>query len=138
MTTYRAEIVTPERHVYRGEVEMTILRGSEGDLGILAHHIPLVTALVPGPVELRQADGSVQFVAVSGGFLEVRGTSLTILARTAERAEDIDEARAEAAKSRAEARLQSRGPDVDIARAEAALARALARLKTRELLRERR
>jgi F-type H+-transporting ATPase subunit epsilon len=131
MATYRAEIVTPERHVYSAEVEMTILTGSEGDLGVLAGHIPLVTAVVPCPVEIHEANGEVRFVAVSGGFLEVRGDRLTILARTAERAEDIDVARAEAARARAEEHLAR--PGSDSARARAAKARAEARLRTRAL-----
>jgi F-type H+-transporting ATPase subunit epsilon len=136
-TPYRLEIVTPERRVFAGEVTMAILRGSEGDLGILARHIPLVTAVVPGPVELRRPDGAVDYAAVSGGFLEVRGESVTLLARTAEMADEIDEARAAAAKARAEERLKNPGADVDVARAEEALRRATARLRTVALARGR-
>jgi len=122
------EVVTPERVVYSGQAEMVIARGVEGDLGILPNHMPLVTPLKIAPVRIKVEGGQETKVAVSGGFMEVRGDKVTILAETAELPGDIDVERAKAAKERAEKRLAERYPDLDVKRAERALQRALARL----------
>ncbi|AKF93923.1 F0F1 ATP synthase subunit epsilon [Brevibacillus laterosporus] len=122
------EIVTPERVVYSGEATMVIARGVEGELGILPNHTPLVTPLKIAPVRIKQEGDKETVIAVSGGFMEVRGQKVTILAEAAEQSTDIDAARAELAKQRAEKRLNEKFPDLDVQRAEYALQRAVVRL----------
>ncbi|AIG28695.1 F0F1 ATP synthase subunit epsilon [Brevibacillus sp. 7WMA2] len=122
------EIVTPERVVYSGEATMVIARGVEGELGILPNHTPLVTPLKIAPVRIKQEGDKETVIAVSGGFMEVRGQEVTILAEAAEQSTDIDAARAELAKQRAEKRLNEKFPDLDVHRAEYALQRAVVRL----------
>jgi len=136
MATTRLEIVTAERVVFSDNVDVVVAPGVEGQLGILPHHAPLMTMLLPG--ELRVRKGGEEFsLAISGGFLEVRPDRIIVLADAAERAEEIDIARAEAAKRRAEEQLKHPTPEVDIAQAEAALRRSLARLKVVERKRKR-
>ena len=130
-STVPVSVVTPERELARTDAEMVIVRGAAGDLGILPHHIPLVTPIRPSVLEVRTPGGRDRY-AVTGGFLEVRGDQVTVLARTAERPEEIDVARAAGAKERAEERLRERTADLDIARAELALERALVRLQLAE------
>lgn len=124
----RLEIVTPERKVYSNDIRFVVLPGSEGELGILPEHAPLVSALKIGQLRI-QHEGKTIKVAVSGGFAEVRSNKVTVLANSAESADQIDLSRAEAAKERAEQRLASGGQDIDAARAEAALQRAINRIK---------
>lgn len=128
MASLKFEIVTAERVVYSDEVNMVIAPGIVGELGILPHHTPLLTTLQPGEVRIRK-NGEETSMFVSGGFLEVMPDKVVILADTAERAEEIDTARAEEAKHRAEEKLAERTTTVDAARAEAALRRSLMRLK---------
>lgn len=128
MAKQLVEIVTPERVVFSGEATMVIARGAEGELGILPNHIPLVTPLKIAPVRIKLEGDKELKVAVSGGFMEVRGDKVTILAETAELPDQIDVERAQRAKARAEQRLSDRHPDLDIRRAERALQRALTRL----------
>ena len=109
MKTVQVDIVTPERTVFEGEAEMVIAKGADGELGVLAGHIPLVTPLKIAPIRIKQSDGELQ-LAISGGFLEVRPDKVTVLAETAERAEEIDVDRAQEAKARAEQKLQSLDP----------------------------
>jgi F-type H+-transporting ATPase subunit epsilon len=139
MSNIKLEIVTAERIVYSEDVEAVIAPGIEGQLGILPHHAPLMTILQSGELRVKRgADEDI--MAISGGFLEVRPDRVIVLADSAERAEEIDEARAEAAKQRAEQRLKERGvtPGLDMARAEAALRRAMARLTVLEKIKRRR
>ncbi|WP_139491090.1 F0F1 ATP synthase subunit epsilon [Brevibacillus dissolubilis] len=130
MSKMQVEVVTPERVVYSGEAKMVIARGTQGDLGILANHMPLVTPLKTAPVRI-QLDGNNKEVqiAVSGGFMEVRGDKVSILAETAELPGDIDPDRAKRAKERAEKRLNDKNGDLDQRRAEYALQRAITRLQ---------
>ena len=128
MATFKLEIVTPEKMVFSGDVNAVLAWGVEGQLGILPHHAPLMTMLQPGDLLIRK-DNEEEYLTVSGGFLEVRPDKVIILADACERAEEIDIARAEAAKKRAEEILKTRPADVDAASAEAALRRSLARLK---------
>ena len=128
MATLRLEIVTAERMVYSDDVNVVVAPGVEGELGILPHHAPLLTALQPGELRIKK-DGEEIILAISGGFLEVRPDKVIVLADAAERAEEIDIARAEEAKRRAEERLKERAPEVDLLRAEAALRRSLMRLE---------
>lgn len=126
--TQRLEIVTPQRKVFSENVKFLVAPGTDGELGILPDHAPLITSLNIGILRIQQ-EGKNMKVVVSGGFMEVRNSKVTILATSAERAEDINVARAESAKQRAESRLASKSPEVDLIRAELALKRALIRLK---------
>lgn len=125
------EIVTAERVVHSDEVDIVVAPGTEGQLGILPNHAPLMTMLQSGEIMIRK-NGEESSMFVSGGFLEVMANKATVLADTAERAEEIDAARAEEAKRRAEQRLESRPAEMDSARAEAALRRSMSRLKVVE------
>ncbi|SFA48902.1 ATP synthase F1 subcomplex epsilon subunit [Parageobacillus thermantarcticus] len=127
MKTIKVSVVTPDGPVYEADVEMVSTKAKSGELGILSGHIPLVAPLEISAVRLKQG-GKTEYIAVSGGFLEVRPDKVTILAQAAERAEDIDVDRAKAAKERAERRLQSKEDDIDFRRAELALKRAINRL----------
>ena len=138
MAGIRLDIVTAEQAVYSEEVEMVIAPGVEGQLGILPHHIPLMTTLQAGELRIKKGGEEIS-LAISGGFLEVRPDRVVILADAAERAEEIDVARAEAAKRRAQERLAERHVyEIDGARAEAALHRSLARLKVAAAVKRRR
>jgi len=131
VATFKLEVITAERVVFSDEVDAVVAWGIEGQLGILPHHAPLMTMLRPGDLLIRKG-GEEHHLAVSGGFLEVRPDKVIILADACERAEEIDIARAEAARRRAEETLRTGGPEVDKAAAEAALRRALVRLKVAE------
>ncbi len=124
----RLEIVTPARKLLSEDVRFVVVPGVMGELGILPEHTPLMSALKIGIVRFEQ-DGKTYKVAITGGFVEIRNNKVTVLADSAERAEDIDRQRAEKAKERAEKRLASKTSDLDAARAEEALKRALNRLK---------
>jgi F-type H+-transporting ATPase subunit epsilon len=131
----KLSIMTPECQVYSEEVDMVIAPGIEGQLGILPHHAPLLTALTYGELRVRRGDEE-EIFAISGGFLEVQPNHVIVLANTAEHAEEIDLARAKASRRRAEARLRTRTQEnVDFARAEAALRRAMTRIKVTKLRR---
>ncbi|ACJ35054.1 F0F1 ATP synthase subunit epsilon [Anoxybacillus flavithermus] len=127
MKTIKVSVVTPDGPVYEADVEMVSAKAQSGELGVLPGHIPMVAPLEIGAVRLKKGNAT-ELVAVSGGFLEVRPDRVTILAQAAERAEDIDVARAKAAKERAERRLQAKQEDIDHKRAELALRRAINRL----------
>lgn len=130
MARIRCEIVTVERTVFEDEVDMVVAPGIEGQLGILPHHAPLMTALTYGELVLHREGQEDEFIAIGGGFLEVGPRHVTILADSAERADEIDEERAEEARRRAqEVMAQKKREDVDLARAEAALRRSMIRLK---------
>ena len=137
MAKLRFEIVTAERLVYSDDVDIVIAPGFEGQLGILPSHAPILTMLHPGELVVRK-NGEETAMFVSGGFLEVMGNRVTVLADVAERAEEIDIARAEEAKRRAEEMLREHIPEMDLARAEAALKRSLMRLKVAERRRKKR
>ncbi|BAF60992.1 F0F1-type ATP synthase, epsilon subunit [Pelotomaculum thermopropionicum SI] len=126
--TQRLEIVTPQRKVFSEDVSFLVAPGTEGELGVLPNHAPLITSLNIGIMRIQQ-EGKTFKVVVTGGFMEVRDNKVTVLANAAERAEEIDVARAEAARRRAEERLAKKTPDIDVLRAELALKRALTRLK---------
>ena len=130
----KLEIVTQERRVYSADdVEMVIAPGSEGEMGILPRHAPLITSLQEGVMRVKRAAGAEEVLAIHGGFMEVLPDHVTVLADAAERAEEIDLARAEEARQRAEELMKQRRDDkVDYARAEAALRRSLVRLKVAE------
>lgn len=123
----KLEIVTGERLVYSGEVEVLVAPGIEGELGILPHHAPLLTMLQPGEIRIV-VDGQEEFMVISGGFLEVLANTVTILADTAERADEIDEERAQEAVKRAQERLSGQLAADDLERALASIRRAQARV----------
>ena len=131
------EIVTAERIVYSDDVDIVVAPGIEGQLGILPQHATLMTMLQPGELMVRK-DGEEQSIFVSGGYLEVQGNKVTVLADTAERAEEIDIERAEEARRRAERRMALPPDQVDHARTQAALLRSLVRLKVAQKGRKRR
>ena len=126
--SFEIEIVTPERVVERDQVTELQLPTPDGYIGVLAGHAPLITELGIGEISYR-ADNVAYKIAVAWGFAEVLPNKVTILAEVAERAEDIDLARAEKAKQRAEERLRSGNPDTDFDRAQVALERATARIE---------
>ena len=137
MSSIRLDIVTAERAVYAEDVDMVIAPGVEGQLGILPNHAPLMTTLQAGELRVKKGGEEVSLV-ISGGFLEVRPDKVVVLADAAERVEEIDIARAEEAKRRAQERLvEKRAPGIDEAQAEAALLRSLARLRVVERVRRR-
>jgi F-type H+-transporting ATPase subunit epsilon len=130
MAKLRLEIVTAEREVFSDEVDMVVAPGSEGELGILPRHAPLLTTLQPGALRLKK-DGEETLMVVSGGFLQVYRDRVLVLADTAERADEIEEERAEQARQRALAALRE-GSREDALQAEAArlaLRKSLARLQ---------
>lgn len=131
MRTVPLEIVTPDRKVFSGEVNMIIARGGDGELGILPGHTPLVTTLKVAPLRIKLDDGArEEQVAVSGGFLEVQPDKITVLATAAELASEIDVDRAEKSKERAGKRLNGGNGDasLNLKRAEDAYERAINRL----------
>jgi F-type H+-transporting ATPase subunit epsilon len=129
MAKLRFELVSPERIVYsEDEVDMVIAPGADGEMGILPNHAPLLTALGIGELRIRKGAEEECF-AVHGGFMEVLANKVIVMADTAEHAEEIDVARAEAAIERAERRYQERPEDLDMARLQAALRRSRVRLK---------
>jgi F-type H+-transporting ATPase subunit epsilon len=133
----KVDIVTAERIVYSAEVDELIAPGALGQLGILPHHAPLMTTLQAGALVVKQ-NGQEEILAISGGFLEVRPDRVIILADQAERAEEIDAARAEQARKRAEERLKAKTEGTDDSRAEAALRRAMVRLSVLDRVKTRR
>jgi F-type H+-transporting ATPase subunit epsilon len=131
MATFKLEIVTAERMVFSDEVSALIAWGVEGQLSILPHHAPLMTMLQPGDLMIRK-EKEEEYLAISGGFLEVRPDKVIILADACERVDEIDIARAEEAKKRAQETLKAGPLTADAAAAEAALRRSIARLKVAE------
>jgi len=127
MSTFRLEIVTAEKVGFSEDVAMITASGSEGQFTILPHHAPFMTILQPGKLVIKK-DGGEQILALLGGFLEVRRDKVIILADAYERAEEINIARAEQARKRAEEILKTRPSKASVTAAEAALRRSLARL----------
>ena len=127
MAPMRLEIITAEREVYAADVDGVVAPGIEGQLGILPHHAPLMTALQPGEILVRQ-EGEASYLAVTGGFMEVMGNKVTILAEACEYSQEINEERAQAAMERARERMQNQSSDMELARAAASMRRAQMRL----------
>ena len=129
-TTLKLEIVTPDAKVFSDDVEMVTLPGVEGEMGIYPNHVPLMTQIAPGEIVARK-NGQDIFLAIGDGFVEITGDHVAILSDMAIRAENIDEAKAEAARRRAEARLGEKLSDEEAAAVQAALAHSLAQLKVK-------
>jgi F-type H+-transporting ATPase subunit epsilon len=128
--TIKLEIVTPEAKTFSDDVDMVTLTGGEGEMGILPQHMPLMTELMAGEI-IAQKSGETIFLAVGGGFVQVTGDRVSILTDMAIRAENIDEAAAEEARKRAEARLAQKLSDEDAAMVQASLTHALAQLEVK-------
>ena len=135
-STFRCDIVSAEAEIYRGEATMVVATGEMGELGIAPRHAPLITRLKPGKVVVTTADGEQLDFAISGGILEVQPQVVTVLADTAVRAEDIDEASVRAAKEEAERILAHRGEAMEVAEAQQRLAEVSAQLQALERLRK--
>jgi F-type H+-transporting ATPase subunit epsilon len=136
--TIHVDIVSAEGQIFSGEASMVFVPGSQGDLGIAPRHAPLLTTLKAGEVRVQSEGAEEQSFYVGGGSLEVQPNRVTVLADTAARAKDLDEAAALAAKQRAEDALRQRTDKVDIAEAQAELARVVAQLRAIERLRKKR
>jgi F-type H+-transporting ATPase subunit epsilon len=140
MPSLHVKMVTAERQLADEQADMVIAPGGAGEIGILPRHIPLITTLKPGELRIRKADEE-QLFAVGGGVLEVRniegGSEVIVLADTAERAEDLDLERANAARQKAEQHLTDKSEAVDAVAAQAALLRAIARIRVAERHRSR-
>jgi len=136
--TIHVDIVSAEGQIFSGDATMVFAPGSQGELGIAPRHAPLLTTLKAGEVRVQEEGEEEHVFYVGGGALEVQPHLVTILADTAARARDLDEAAAQAAKQRAEDAIRSRGDKMDIAEAQAELARAVAQLRAIERLRKRR
>src|SRR5437899_215055 len=134
--TLHVEVVTAERELYNGEADLVSAPGAEGRLGILPRHAALLTTLAAGELTIKLA-GAEEPLFVSGGFLEVSNNSVTVLADTAEHAEEIDQARAEQARRAAQDRLAQAHSDVERAELQGALERAMARLRVADIARRR-
>ena len=129
-STLRLEIITPVATVFSEDVEMVTLPGVEGEMGILPQHVPLMTQMVPGEMVVRK-DGQDRFLAVGEGFVEITGDHVAILTDLAIAAENIDEAKAEEARQRAQARLREKLSAEEVANVNAALARSLAQIRVK-------
>jgi F-type H+-transporting ATPase subunit epsilon len=135
-TTIRCDIVSAEAEIYHGEATLVVATGEMGELGIAPRHAPLITRLKPGKVVVTTPGGEQLDFAISGGILEVQPQVVTVLADTAIRAEDIDEAAVRAAKEEAERILAHRGEQMDVAEAQQRLAEVTAQLQALERLRK--
>jgi F-type H+-transporting ATPase subunit epsilon len=128
MATIHVDVVSAERSIFSGEAKFVALPGESGELGILHGHTALITRIRPGAVRIEKADGDEEFVFVAGGYLEVQPDSVIVLADTAIRGHDLDEAKAVEAKKRAEEAMQNRAGDFNIAHAQSEFAMAAAQL----------
>ena len=135
-TTIRCDIVSAEAEIFHGTATLVVASGDDGELGIAPRHAPLITRLKPGQVRVLAENGEEQFFYVSGGILEVQPQVVTVLADTAIRAKDLDEAAARHAKENAERLIANRTDAVEIAQAQAELLQAIAQLRAIEQLRK--
>src|SRR5210317_2219159 len=134
--TIQCDIVSAQEEIFSGEATMIFATGSVGELGISPRHAPLITQLKPGPVRVQRPDGEEAFFFVGGGILEVMPHIVTVLADTAVRADDLDEAAAVRAKEEAERELADQTGDIEIAEAQARLLEAAAQLRALQQLRK--
>ncbi|MGF1698333.1 F0F1 ATP synthase subunit epsilon [Vibrio kyushuensis] len=136
--SFHLDVVSAEERIYSGQARSIQISGEKGDLGVLAGHTPLLTTIRPGMVRIVSKKGDEEIIYLSGGILEVQAHDVTILADTAVRGQDLDQAKAEEAKRRAEELVNQPYGDVDFAKASAELAKAVAQLKVIELVNRRR
>ena len=138
MATLHVDVVSAEEQIFSGEAKFVALPGESGELGILPKHTPLITRIKPGAVRIERADGSEEFVFVAGGILEVQPDRVTVLADTAIRGKDLDEAKANEAKKLAEEALKNAKSEVDLARAQSELAVMAAQIAALRKFRQKR
>lgn len=134
--TVHCDIVSAEKQIFSGLVELVVAAGTEGDLGIAYGHAPLLSGLQPGPIRVVTQSGEEEVFYISGGYVEVQPHAVTVLADTALRAEDMDEAAALQAKEDAEKNIANRGAEFDYSAAAAQLAEASAQLRTLQAIRK--
>lgn len=134
--TMHCDIASTEARIYSGRVESLVCTGTLGDMGILPGHAPLLSALIPGPVRIITQEGEEMIFYVSGGYVEVQPGTVNILADTAIRADDMDEAQAEQAKQAVETAIANRGAEFEYSRAATQLAEAAAQIRTIQQLRK--
>jgi len=128
MATLHVDVVSAEEQIFSGEAKFVALPGEGGELGILPKHTPLITRIKPGAVRIERPDGTEEFVFVAGGILEVQPNRVTVLADTAIRGKDLDEAKANEAKKLAEEALKNAKSELDLAKAQSELAVQAAQL----------
>ncbi|BBE08200.1 MULTISPECIES: F0F1 ATP synthase subunit epsilon [Mycoavidus] len=138
MATIKVDVVSAEEQIFSGQAQFVALPGEEGELGILPGHVPLLTRIRPGAVRIELEGGAEEFIFVAGGILEVQPGVVTVLADTAIRGQDLDQAKAEQARREAEEALQNTGSNVEYATAQAELAYAAAQLAAIQRLRRNR
>ena len=137
MATIHVDVVSAEESIFSGEAKFVALPGENGELGILPRHTPLITRIKPGAVRIDKADGSgEEFVFVAGGILEVQPGTVTVLADTAIRGKDLDEAKATEAKKQAEEAMKNAKSDIDLAAAQGEFATMAAQLAAIQKLRK--
>lgn len=137
MSTFSCNVVSASESIYSGEISMLVASGVQGELGIMPGHIPLVTLLKPGALRVKQADGTEELVYISGGVLEVQPNTVTVLADSAVRAHDLDEAKILEARKEAENLLAEQKNSLDTSAALASLAESAAQLATLQKLKNR-
>ena len=130
MATLQCRVVSAREQIYDGEITMLIASGSEGEIGVLAGHTPMITLLKPGSMRLQTPDGNEEVIYVSGGVLEIQPKLVTVLADTAARAHDLDEAKIVEARQKAEQMLANQTDSVQTNAALASLAESVAQLQT--------
>jgi len=128
MSSIYVDVVSAEQSIFSGEAKFIALPGESGELGILPGHTPLITRIRPGAVRIEKVDGDEEFVFVAGGILEIQPNKVTVLADTAIRGHDLDEAKALEAKKAAEEAMQNRSTEIDFAHAQSEFAMAAAQL----------
>ena len=136
--TIHVDVVSAEESIFSGEAEFVVLPGEAGELGIYPRHTPLITRIKPGQVRIKVSGAEEELIFVAGGILEVQPKAITVLADTAIRGHDLDEAKALEAKKHAEDAMQNRASQLEIAKAQAELATAVAQLAAIQKLRKRR
>jgi F-type H+-transporting ATPase subunit epsilon len=135
MATIHVDVVSAEESIFSGEAQFVALPGENGELGILPQHTPLITRIKPGAVRIQTPEGKEEFIFVAGGILEVQPNAVTVLADTAVRGKDLDEAKAAEAKAAAEEALKNAKSDIDLAAAQAELATLAAQIAAARKLR---
>lgn len=130
MATFKCRVVSAKEELYVGDISVLVATGQDGELGILAGHTPLITLLKPGPMHLKSADGTDEVIYVKGGVLEVQPSLVTVLADSAERASNLDEATIAEARRHAEQLLANQSSELQTGAALAALAESVAQLQT--------
>lgn len=133
--TFHCDIVSAEDSLFSGLVELLVASGSEGEVGVCYGHAPLLTSLKPGPIRIKKQNGEEEIYYINSGFLEVQPHAVTVLADTALRAGDMDEAKALEAQKQAEQALTNQSGDIDYSRAAVQLAEASAQLRTLQAIR---